>query len=148
MGTDRCNNHLMQRFLSTWLVSAVALSVAAWLLGQHMNIGESDDSTSARIIAVLAVALVFTIINSIVGPVIKLLSLPFIIVTLGFALLVINALLLLLTERITDAFDVVFHIDGFWWAVVASIVISVSQTIVGAFVAPKPRQIHVRRYDV
>lgn len=137
----------MQRFLSTWLVSAVALSVAAWLLGDHMNIGESDNSTSARIIAVLAVALVFTLINIVIGPIIKFLSIPFIIVTLGLALLVINALLLLLTERITDAFDVVFHIDGFWWAVVASIVISVSQAVVGAFVGPRERQVRVYRHE-
>ncbi|MET0929775.1 MAG: phage holin family protein [Aeromicrobium sp.] len=137
----------MQRFLSTWLVSAVALSVAAWLLGDHMSIGESGDEAVARVIAVLAVALVFTLINSIVGPVVKLLSLPFIIVTLGLALLVINALLLLLTEKITDAFDVVFHIDGFWWAVLASIVISVSQSVVGAFVGPPKRQVRVQRYE-
>jgi len=135
----------MQRFLSTWLVSAVALSVAAWLLGDHMDIGQSSDETVPRIITVLVVALVFTLINSIVGPVVKLLSLPFIIITLGLALLVINALLLLLTEQITDAFDVVFHIDGFWWAVVASVVISVSQSIVGAFVGPK--QVRVQRYE-
>jgi putative membrane protein len=129
----------MQRFLSTWLVSAVALSVAAWLLGDHMAIGDPGDETVTRVIAVLVVALVFTLVNSIVGPIIKLLSLPFIILTLGLALLVINALLLLLTERITDAFDVVFQIDGFWWAVLASIVVSVSQSIVGAFVGSKDR---------
>ena len=122
----------MERFLSTWIVSAVALSVAAWLLGTHMAIGDPTESDATRIVAVLVVALVFTLVNSLVGPIIKVLSLPFIILTLGLALLVINALLLLLTERITDAFDVVFHIDGFWWAVVASIVISVSQSIVGA----------------
>ena len=79
-------------------------------------------------------ALIFTLVSSIVGPVIKLLSLPFIIVTLGLALLVINALLLLLTEKIADSFDVLFHVDGFWWAVVASIVISISQTSVNAVV--------------
>jgi putative membrane protein len=135
----------MQRFLSTWLVSAVALSVAAWLLGGHMDIGQSGDEAVPRLVTVLAVALVFTLVNSVVGPVVKLLSLPFIIVTLGLALLVINALLLLLTEQITDAFDVVFHIDGFWWAVVASVVISVSQSIVGAFVGPK--QARVQRYE-
>jgi putative membrane protein len=135
----------MQRFLSTWLVSAVALSVAAWLLGSHMDIGQSGDEAVPRLVTVLAVALVFTLVNSVVGPVVKLLSLPFIIVTLGLALLVINALLLLLTEQITDAFDVVFHIDGFWWAVVASVVISVSQSIVGAFVGPK--QARVQRYE-
>jgi putative membrane protein len=127
----------MERFLTTWLVSAVALSVAAWLLGEHMAIGDPSDSTTSRVVAVLVVALVFTLVNSFVGPVLKLLSLPFIIVTLGFALLVINAVLLLLTERITDAFDVVFHLDGFWWAVLASIVISVSQSIVNAFVGSR-----------
>lgn len=127
----------MERFLSTWFVSAVALCVAAWLLGDHMGIGETGDSTGSRVLAVVIVGLVFTIVNAIVGPIIKLLSLPFIIVTLGLALLVINALLLLLTERITDAFDVAFHIDGFWWAVLASIIISVSQSIVGALVGSR-----------
>ena len=127
----------MERFLSTWIVSAVALSVAAWLLGTHMAIGDPSESAATRVVAVLVVALVFTLVNSLVGPIIKVLSLPFIILTLGLALLVINALLLLLTERITDAFDVVFQIDGFWWAVLASIVISVSQSIVGAFVGSR-----------
>ncbi|KQX74000.1 MULTISPECIES: phage holin family protein [Aeromicrobium] len=127
----------MERFLSTWLVSAVALSVAAWLLGTHMAIGDPTDSTTSRVVAVLVVALVFTVVNTLVGPVVKLLSLPFIILTLGLALLVINALLLLLTEQITDAFDVVFHIDGFWWAVLASIVISISQSVVGAVVGTR-----------
>jgi putative membrane protein len=127
----------MERFLSTWLVSAVALSVAAWLLGTHMAIGDPGDSNGTRVVAVLVVALVFTLVNSLVGPIIKVLSLPFIILTLGLALLVINALLLLLTESITDAFDVVFHVDGFWWAVVASIVVSVSQAVVGALVGSR-----------
>jgi putative membrane protein len=127
----------MERFLSTWLVSAVALSVAAWLLGTHMAIGEPTDTTTKRVVAVLVVALVFTVVNTLVGPVLKLLSLPFIILTLGLALLVINALLLLLTEQITEAFDVVFHIDGFWWAVLASIVISISQSVVNAFVGTR-----------
>lgn len=136
----------MERFLSTWLVSAVALSVAAWLLGDHMSIGDANESNVARIVAVLLVALVFTIINSFVGPVLKLLSLPFIIITLGLALLVINALLLLLTEKVTDLFDVAFQIDGFWWAVVASIIISVSQSIVGAFVNPPQQSVRVIRH--
>ena len=127
----------MERFLSTWLVSAVALSVAAWLLGSNMDIGDAGDSTTESIVAVLVVALVFTFVNSIIGPIIKVLSLPFILLTLGLALLVINALLLLLTERITDAFDLGFTINGFWWAVAASIVISVSQSVVHAFVGSR-----------
>jgi putative membrane protein len=98
-----------------------------------MNIGQSDDSTAGRVVAIALVALVFTAINAFVAPVIKTLSLPFIIITLGFALLVINALLLLLTEWITDKFDVAFHVDGFWWAVLGSIVVSIVNTVLGAF---------------
>ena len=79
------------------------------------------------------VALVFTAINAFVAPVVKTLSLPFIIITLGFALLVINALLLLLTEWITDKFGVAFHVDGFWWAVLGSIVISIVNAVLGGF---------------
>ncbi len=124
----------MERFLSTWLVSTVALAFAAWLLGDHMNIGDSSADTGGQIIAVLLVGLVFTVINSFVAPVVKVLSLPFIIITLGLALLVINALLLLLTEAITDSLDMHLYVDGFWWAVVASVVISIGQSIVGALV--------------
>lgn len=123
----------MERLLSTWLVSAVALAFSAWILGRHMAFGAQDATALDQLLAVLAVALVFTLVNSIVGPVVKILSLPFIIITLGLALLIINALLLLLTEQITDAFDVAFTIDGFGWAVVASVLISLSQTVVGAF---------------
>ena len=124
----------MQRFLSTWLVSTVALAFAAWLLGDHMNVGDANAEDGKRIITVLLVGLVFTVINSFVAPVVKALSLPFIVVTLGLALLVINALLLLFTEWITDKLDMHLFVDGFWWAVLASIVISIGQSIVGNLV--------------
>lgn len=129
----------MERFLSTWLVSSVALAFAAWLLGDKMAIGDGGASTGGRIIGVLAVGLVFTIINAFIAPIIKTLSIPFIVITLGFALLVINALLLLLTEAISEGFGLSFMISGFWWAVVASIVISISQTVVGSLFATARR---------
>lgn len=130
----------MERFLSTWLVSSVALAFAAWLLGDNMEIGDDTASTVGRIVSVLAVGLVFTIINSFVAPIVKTLSIPFIIITLGLALLIINALLLMLTEVVADAFDLSFMINGFAWAVVASIVISISQTVVGALFGTSKRR--------
>lgn len=128
----------MPKFVTAWILSGLALAAAAGLLGDHMDIGESDDSTTERIVAIALVALVFTAINAFVAPVIKTLSLPFIIITLGFALLVINALLLLLTEWITDKFGVAFHVDGFWWAVLGSIVISIVNAVLGGFTSKKP----------
>lgn len=128
----------MQRFLGQWLVSALALAFAAWVLGGNMSIGEASAPTSERLIAVAIVGAVFAAISLFVAPVVKALALPLVIVTLGAALLVINALLLLLTEWITDKTDLAaFSIDGFWWAVVAAVIVSIAQSFIGIFVRVK-----------
>jgi putative membrane protein len=127
----------MPKFLTSWVLSAAALAAAAGLLGSHMNIGDANATTSEQLITLALVAAVFTLINMYVAPVIKMLSLPFIIISLGFALLVINALLLLLTSWVADKFDVSFFIDGFWWAVLGSIVISIVNTFLGMFTAKR-----------
>lgn len=133
----RCNNRAMPKFLTTWILSSAALAIAAGLLGEHMNIGEGD-STLSRVISIAIVGAIFAVINTFIAPVIKTLSLPFIIITLGLALLVINALLLLLTEWVTDKLDVsYFAIDGFWWAVLGAVVISLVNTVLGAFTNKK-----------
>lgn len=124
-----------KRFFPTWFASSIALALAALIMGTRMNIGDPDETTLNRVLAVAAVGLVFTLVHWVVGSVVKLLSLPFIILTLGLLLLVINALLLMLTEWITSQFGVHFFIDGFWWAVLASIVVSLFQSIVSAVIS-------------
>ena len=97
--------------LIQWLVNAVAVYATAHILeGIHIK------SFGAAVI----VALVLGLINAIVRPVLLFLSIPFIIVTLGLFLLVINALLLQLSAALVSGFS----IDGFWWAVAGSVVIS------------------------
>lgn len=127
----------MPKFVTSWILSSASLAIAAQLLGDHMDIGDSEDSTTARIISVLLVGAVFTVVNMFVAPVIKTLSLPFIILSLGLALLVINALLLLLTDWITGKLDVSFFVDGFWWAVLGAIVISLVNTVLGTITNKK-----------
>lgn len=127
----------MPRIIIAWILSGAALAAAAGLLGDHMNIGDSGDSTSERIIAIAIVAAIFTLINMFIAPVIKTLSLPFIIITLGLALLVINALLLLLTEWITGEVGVAFEVDGFWWALLGAVVISIVNAVLGGFTKKK-----------
>ena len=115
------------RFITWLLTYAAGLSVAAWLLdgisfaGARSGQAELQD----KIVPVLLVALILGLVSTFIEPVIKLLSLPFIILTLGFLLLVINALMLMLTARLADAFDIGFTVDGFWTAVVGSLVITV-----------------------
>lgn len=124
----------MTRFLMSWILSAASLAAAAGLLGEHMNIGSASDTNQERLIALAIVALVFSLINTFVAPVVKTLSLPFIILTLGLFLLVINALLLLLTDWIAGKLDVTFYVESFGWAVLGAIIISIVNAILGTFV--------------
>lgn len=124
------------RLLLSWVLSAAALAVTAALLGDHMAIGTPSQTFTQKIIPLAVVAAVFALVNFFVAPVVKVLSLPFIVLTLGLALLVINACLLLLTEWISSKFTmggaVPFEIDGFWWAIVGAIVISLVNAVIGS----------------
>jgi putative membrane protein len=116
-------------FLVRVFVNALALGVAAWLIDGIEVLGTG---TGQQAVALIVVGFIFGLVNAIVAPIVKLLSLPFIILTLGLLLLVINACMLLLTSAIANAMDVGFHVDGLWDAILGSIVISVVSTILGA----------------
>ena len=110
------------RFIIWVVVNALALAAAVALLDGIELTGDTD---ADKAITLIGVALIFGVVNAVVGPVVKLLSLPFIILTLGLLLFVINALLLLLTEWISRAFGLGFSVDGFWTAVLGAIIITV-----------------------
>ena len=124
------------KFALAWVLSSLSLAVAAALLGDHMSIGRPDQTLQDKVIPVAIVGLVFCLVNMFVAPVVKVLSLPFIVVTLGLFLLVINALLLLLTEWISAKLPVTgsiaFDVDGFWWAVLGAVVVSIVNAIFGS----------------
>ena len=95
-----------------WILSALAVLVAAYILpGVHV----------ASFTIALVAALVLGIINAVLKPILILLTLPINILTLGIFTIVINALLILLTARIVPGFEV----NGFWWAIILSIVLAI-----------------------
>ena len=97
--------------LVQWLINAVAVYATAHILdGMHIK------SFGAAIL----VALVLGLINAVVRPVFVFFSIPFIIVTLGLFLLIINAVLLQFAAAVVSGFS----IDSFGWAIAGSIVIS------------------------
>jgi putative membrane protein len=124
------------RFLLRVLVTAAALAVAAWLIDGIRFDGPSHgwDEVREKIVPLLLVALLLSLINSFVRPILAILSIPFIIVTLGLFLLVINAAMLLLTGWLADVFDIGFEVTGFWPAVGGAIVITVVTWILDGFV--------------
>ncbi|MGO4257623.1 phage holin family protein [Marmoricola sp. RAF53] len=113
-----------------WVVAnAVAVGFATWLFD---DITVTGDTTTDRILTLLLIGLIFGLVNSVVRPVVNLLSLPLIILTLGLMLVVTNALMLLLTSKIADWLDIGFHVEGFWTAIGASIVISITSMVIDA----------------
>jgi putative membrane protein len=120
------------RFL-TWLVTtAVAVAVATLLIKGIYFDGPAhgQDEIKHKLVPLLLVALILGVVTSFVKPVLTILSIPFIIVTLGLFLLVINAAMLKLTSWFADKLDIGFHVEGFWPAVGGAIVITVVTWIV------------------
>lgn len=116
-----------------WLATNVVALAAAVLVFDGIGFGDSTGwaQVSDNVGPLLFVALIMGIVNSFVSPIIKILSIPFIIITFGLFLLLINALMLLFTEWLVNLFDIDFYVDGFWYAVGGSIVITVVTWVVG-----------------
>lgn len=95
-----------------WLVNAIAVAVAAYVL---------PGVAIAGIVPAFVAALVLGIINTLLKPVLILLTLPVTVLTLGLFLFVINAALVMLASRLVSGFEVA----NFWWALLFSIVVSI-----------------------
>ena len=111
------------RFVIWLLTTAGAVAGAAWLLD---GISFDGADWQDKVLPLLGVSLILGLVTTFVAPVVKLLSLPFIILTLGLLLLVINALMLMFTAWLADAFDLGFTVDGFWMALLGSVVITLA----------------------
>jgi len=103
-------------FLLRLLINAAALWAAIQLVGGIDHRGSWW--------SLLLVALVFGALNAGVRPLLKLLSIPLIIFTLGLFIFVINALMLLLTGWVSALLDLGFYVDGFWSAFLGGLIIS------------------------
>ncbi|RLV01391.1 hypothetical protein CTZ27_12895 [Streptomyces griseocarneus] len=113
----------MKNFVVKTIANAAALAAAVWLLKGITLAGAS--TTVDKVLTLLLVALVFGAVNFAVKPVVKLLSFPLFILTLGLITLVINALMLLLTSWIAGRIGLGFHVSGFWSALVGGVIVSV-----------------------
>jgi putative membrane protein len=91
-------------------------------------------SFTGTIPALLCVALVFGVVNTIVKPIISFFSLPAIFLTLGLFLLVINAVMLLLTSNLSRSLGLGFTVRGFLPALIGSIVVSIVSMLLGVLI--------------
>src|ERR1700758_4548935 len=119
----------MRHFVFRWLITSVAVFVAANIVGfGYTGIG-----------CLLGASLLLGIINAFVRPILLFLSIPFILVTLGFFILIINALMLKLVSEIVPCFQV----HGFWRAIFGAIIISFVSWLLSAFFRGSDGRVHV-----
>ena len=111
----------MRNFLLTLFVNSVSIAVASWLLpGIHVAGGTAD---------LVFVALVFGLANAFLRPILTILSIPFIVVTLGIFYFILNGLLLMFVGSITT-----LEVNGLGWALLGSLVISIVNSILNGIV--------------
>ena len=124
----RSRHRFLYELLWSWLSNIVALFVAAAIFSGI------DYEGNFRILVVAG--LVFGLVNAVVRPLVILLALPAVILTLGFALLLVNALMLWLTDVIVGPFEV----SGFWTAVGAAIIVWLVNWALAALLRPERRR--------
>ena len=127
------------KLLIRWAITAFALFVAAWLVP-----GITVDSDGWIIYAAMAVIL--GLVNAVVRPILTLLTCPLIVLTLGLFTLVINALTLWLSSLIAVRwFNLDFHVETFWAALLGSVIVSIVSVALSIFVKDDDEEERRRR---
>ena len=114
-------------FLLKLLAYAAGIAVAAWALEGIYFVGSSDGlvEMEEKVLPLLGVSLILTVVNMIIRPVAKTISLPLIVITLGLFMLVINAVMLLLTAEIAENVGLDFQVETLLAALLGSVVITI-----------------------
>lgn len=115
------------KLLVRWVITGLALFAAAWLVP-----GIVVEGNGWTVYAVMAVIL--GLINAIVRPILKLLTCPLIILTLGVFVLVINGFTLWLSSQIARGLNVGYSVEGFGVAFLGGLIVSVVSVILSALV--------------
>jgi putative membrane protein len=119
----------MRSLLMHWVFNAAALWVAAYFLtGLDFN---------GTIVQLLMVAAVFGVVNSLLRPILTMLTCPLIVLTLGLFTLVINALMVMVTGWLSSRWDLGFAVSGFWPAFLGGLVIGIVSLILSLMFSPK-----------
>jgi len=115
-------------FLTRLVTSSLAIIIVTYLLRPGVTVDEP--------VTAIIVAAVLALLNMVIKPLLIILTLPITIVSLGLFLLVINALMVMLAANIVPG----FHVNGFWWALLFSIILSIVTGIFNSLAKPDRKE--------
>ena len=126
----------MKRFLIRLLINAVALWLTTLIVAGVQVVAYDASDLLSRVLTFLLVALIFGIVNGVVGNFIRIVAFPIYILTLGLIALVVNSLLLLLVAWISSLIGFGLIVDGFWWGVLGALVLALLSWLIGIILRP------------
>lgn len=126
----------MTRFLVRLIINAVALWLTTSIVAGVTVVAFAPGDSFALFVTYLVVALIFGIVNGVLGTLIRVVAFPLYILTLGLIALVVNGLLLLVVSGISSLLGFGLHVASFGWGVLGALVLAIISWIIGAIVRP------------
>lgn len=126
-----------KKFIKSWLINTFAVLVAVIVLRPHLE--------CEGVVEVFVAALLLGILNAFIRPLLLLLALPLLIFTLGLFMIIINACLLYLVKAMMSVFGLHFAIEGFGWAMLGAIIISIVSLLLNLLTGNTNATFKVRR---
>ena len=133
----------MLRYVIRAIITAAALGVAVWLVPGLQMTSYAEGSplfvtgpSVETLLTYLIVAVIFGVVNTVIGNLIRIVAFPLYILTLGLVSLVVNGLMLLIVNSISEWLGFGLSVDGFWWGVLGALVLSLSSWLIGLLFRP------------
>ncbi|GAB3645683.1 phage holin family protein [Glycomyces tarimensis] len=117
------------RIIVKIVVTGASFWIASWLLA-GIEIGTSADSLWHRVLTLGVIAVLFGAVNAVLKPIVQTLGCGFYLLTLGLFGLIVNAALFMLVAWLAERFDLVFGVDNFGWAILGSLVVTVTSWVI------------------
>ncbi|GMA28990.1 phage holin family protein [Arenivirga flava] len=130
----------MRRFLIRLVVNAVALWLTTLIVAGVSVVSFDDGDGFATVVTYLLVALVFGLVNGILGNAIRIVAFPLYILTLGLLSFIVNGLLLLVVAWFTSLAGFGLVVDGFWWGVLGALVLGLIGGALNLILRPLTRE--------
>ena len=124
------------RFIVRLLINAFALWLTTLIVSGVKVVPFAPGGTVELVLTLLLLALIFGVVNGVIGNLIRIVAFPLYVLTLGLIALIVNGLLLLLVAWISSLIGFGLVVDGFWWGVLGALVLGLISWLIGILLRP------------
>lgn len=132
-----CHNGPMGRLLLRLIINAIALWLTTLILAPHLRVTPfAPGGVLETIVTYLVVAVIFGLVNGIIGSIVRVVALPIYILTLGLISLIVNGLLLLLVAWISGLLGFGLSVGNFGWGILGALLLGILSWLIGVVLRP------------